>query len=223
MPMWTWWSLLSFADKTNSDPPSCQSRLLCDLLLTMRAAWCSSRNHTAQKQDEQLPSCTIRNTEHRPSCQVALRFKPFVNVKVIRVYRTTTQCKDSIDHDWDLFANNGRTTIMWFQASESAPRTHHGGMRFSTRTHNATTRRTIAQLHTQDNWTTCHPANQVFGGNVLQMWRPMVCITRPHCANIAMIVAGTSSQTMSTKLVWECPPEILAAKCSSHANTLCQI
>ena len=80
---------------------------------------------------------------------------------------------------------------MCFQASESAPRTHHGGMMFSTRPHNATTRRTTAQLHTQDNWTKCH---QVFGGNVLQVWRPMVFITRPHCANVAMILAGTSSQ-----------------------------
>ena len=39
------------------------------------------------------------------------------------------------------------------------------------------------------------PCNQVFRGNVLQVWRPMVCITRPHCANIAMILAGTSSQS----------------------------
>ena len=127
--------------------------------------------------------------------------------------------KKSIDHHWDLSANNknGITTIMWLQASESAPRTHHGGMMFSTRPRNATTRRTTAKLHTQDNWTKCHHANQEFGTNVLQMWRPMVCIARPHCANIAMIVAGTSSQTrqntMSTKLVCKGPPEILVVWC----------
>ena len=73
----------------------------------MRAAWCSSRNHAAQKQDEQLLSCTSRNTEHRPSCQVPVGYKPPVIVKVIRVYRTTTQSKYSIDHHWDLFTNNG--------------------------------------------------------------------------------------------------------------------
>ena len=62
----------------------------------MRAAWCSSRNHAAQIQDEQLLSCTIRNTEHRPSCQVALRYKPPVNVKVIRVYRTTLNANSAL-------------------------------------------------------------------------------------------------------------------------------
>ena len=96
----------SFHRRDTFRSASCQPRLLCDLLLPMRAARCSSQNHAAPKQDEQLLSCTIRNTEHRPPCQVTLRYKPPVNVKVIRVHRTTAQCKCSTDHHWDLFANN---------------------------------------------------------------------------------------------------------------------
>ena len=211
MPMWTWWSLDSFADKTNSDPPSCQSRLLCELLFFMRAAWCSSRNHAAQKQDEQLLSCTIRNTEHRPSCQVALRYRPPVKVNMIRVYRTTTQCKYSIDHDWDLFANNEtgelpscaskllRARLAHIMVAWCSPQDHT--MQQQDERLLSCTHKTTEQNATKYSEETSYKCEG--------QW----CLSQDHTVQMSqwssLAPLHNQDNTMSTKLVCKCPPEIL--------------
>ena len=108
----------------------------------------------------------------------------------------TTQRK----HWWSLTLvfrreGNWRTTSMWFQASWSA-RLYHGGVMFSKR------RPQQCEHKTNDCWATqsrpmkqSNHVNQDFGTDVLQESWWWVCTTRPHCANIVMIVAGTSSQT----------------------------
>ena len=152
------------------------------------AAWFASRNHAAH----------VQANDYRPSCQVTLRYK--TKCYLSWWFECTTQ-PHSAHRTFIMTRKSSQTTerenyhhvipSFW----ESAPRTHHGGVMFSTRPRNATTRRTTAKLHNQDHWTKCQHVKQIFGGNVLQVWRPMVCIARPHSANIAMIVAGTSSQT----------------------------
>ena len=126
----------------------------------------------------------------------------------------TTQRK----HWWTLalffFCREGnwRPTTMWFQASERAPRAHHGGMMFSTRPHNATTRRTTAQLHTQDNWTKCHHATK-YSEETSYKCEGQWCVSQDHTVQISqwssLAPLHNQENTMSTKLVCKCPPEIL--------------
>ena len=101
---------------------------------------------------------------------------------------------------------------MWFQASESAPRTNHGGMMFSTGPHNASTRRTTAELHNQDRWN-----KAIMSTNISEQTSCKCpadrCVPQDHTVQISqwssLAPLYKQENFMSTKLVCKCPPEIL--------------